>query len=64
MEIQHISFPIKDAKPGAVPKHEGGPYALIITDANDVQHYFTYDGEYDGWSCPPCTDGHTGTCLN
>ena len=60
----NIAFPIKEAKPGSVPKHEGGAYALVVIDANNVLHYFTYEGEYDGWASAPCVDGETGTCLN
>lgn len=26
-------------------------YALIIKDADGMYHYWTDDGQYDGWSC-------------
>lgn len=59
----NITFPIKEAKPGAVPLYEEG-YALVITDANNVEHYFNQDGTYDGYSPDPSVDSATGTCLN
>lgn len=52
-----IRLPIVDAR-------YSENYALIITDSAGVEHYFNFDGSYDGWSHAPCVDRDTGTCMN
>ena len=55
----NITHPIKQARPSS-----SGNYAFIIVDANNIEHYFNWDGTYDGYSHEPCMDGETGICLN
>ena len=39
-------------------------YALVFEDSSGVTHYFTEDGEYDGYSHECHIDGENGQCLN
>ena len=39
-------------------------YALMILDANNVTHYWDFDGSYNGMSSDCNTDPQSGTCLN
>ncbi len=51
MESITIVTPIKEYKT------DTGYYGLIIKDALEVEHYFDYDGKYDGWSVDVNEDG-------
>lgn len=55
----NITHPIQTTRPSS-----SGEYAFILTDANHIEHYFNWDGTYDGYSNPPCYDGKSGMCLN
>ena len=55
----NIACPIKKAEKGKTKA-----YCLIVTDANNVVHYFDRDGRYDGYSSDPHIDGGSGSCLN
>lgn len=57
--VPNISYPILKCVPS-----NSGEYLFIITDKNNVEHYFNKDGTYDGWSNPPCTDGSSGISMN
>ncbi len=52
-----ITFPVVSAK-------ASGNYALIIKDSAGVEHYFNFDGTYDGVSANINTDPESGTSLN
>lgn len=39
-------------------------YALILTDTAGIEHYFNFDGTYDGCAHPPYVDTQTGTSKN
>lgn len=52
-----ITFPIKEAYPSE-------NYALIILDANNIYHYWNFDGSYDGYSHDPYIDCETGINKN
>ena len=52
-----ISFPVKDV-------YASRHYPLIITDADDVFHYWNNDGDYDGYSHDTCIDEETRTNKN
>jgi len=58
MESITIVAPIKEFNA------DTGNYGLIITDALGVEHYFDYDGTYDGWSKDCNPDGSCGLPLN
>ena len=53
----NVAFPIKKA-------YSSERYELMILDANNVTHYWNFDGSYDGMSSDCNIDPQTGTCLN
>lgn len=57
MKLFEITFPVKKIE-------QSYYYPLIITDANDIIHYWNHDGNYDGFSHDPCIDGKTKINMN
>ena len=63
MEKVKILTPIKGARVDTGKERNKGTgekkhgYGLIITDALNIEHYFDYDGTYDGWSVNVPPDG-------
>ena len=57
MKKINITFPVVESRPS-------DNYALVIKDSAGVEHYFNFDGTYDGMSSDCHTDPETGTCLN
>lgn len=51
---------IKMLSPLKEVRYDTGNYLLVIKDALGVEHYFDYDGKYDGWGTD-CDDN--GNCL-
>ena len=39
-------------------------YCIMFLDSNQITHYVTCDGDYDGYSHDPCVDPETGQNLN